>query len=414
MIIRHSILFRLFTYGKKRDRFQVRMRVSFFGYRLDVGTGCHIRTKDSWDYEGECVKRGFKGSAEINETLRRCRDTMELVFRYYEVNELSPSVREVMELYKSRLAGIIPDKKGEPDFFSKFDDFTRECANTKAWSASTRARMKTFRKELIRFSRKLRFSTLDEKTLGRFTSSLRERFSNSTVAKKLEYLRWFLNWAASHNCPVNPDYKAFRPTLKLARNPLVYLTREDISRLRRLKLNSPYLSRVRDVFLFCCFSGLRYSDVKNLRRSDIREDHFEVTTIKTMDSVTIELNRVTQAILAKYRNDDIPGGKALPCSSNQAMNKRLKILCRMAGLEDEVRLTRYRGGEREDLIFRKWQLVCTHTGRRTFIVQALSLGIPPNIVMKWTGHSSYRAMQPYIDIVDSTKAKSMAKFNTLV
>ena len=59
-------------------------------------------------------------------------------------------------------------------------------------------------------------------------------------------------------------------------------------------------------------------------------------------------------------------------------------------------------------------LVGTHTGRRTFIVNALSLGITPNIVMKWTGHSDYKAMKPYIDIVDSIKASSMTKFDGLI
>jgi Phage integrase family. len=54
------------------------------------------------------------------------------------------------------------------------------------------------------------------------------------------------------------------------------------------------------------------------------------------------------------------------------------------------------------------------TGRRTFIVNALSLGIPPNIVMKWTGHSDYSSMKPYIDIVDDIKATSMTKFNGLL
>ena len=202
--------------------------------------------------------------------------------------------------------------------------------------------------------------------------------------------------------------------MKQARNPVVYLNREDLIRLRELKLVSPYLEKARDVFLFCCFSGLRYSDVSNLRCSDIKDDHIEVTTLKTVDSLSIELNKVTRFILDKYKRENTPDGKALPCSSNQAMNRRLKDLCREAGLNEEIRITRYRGNQREDTYFHKWQLVCTHTGRRTFIVQALSMGIPPNVVMKWTGHSSYRAMMPYIDIVDSAKAKSMAKFDKLL
>ena len=64
------------------------------------------------------------------------------------------------------------------------------------------------------------------------------------------------------------------------------------------------------------------------------------------------------------------------------MNRDIKELCKLAG---------------------------THTGRRTFIVNALSLGITPNIVMKWTGHSDYKAMKPYIDMTRSKKCVITAK-----
>ena len=77
-------------------------------------------------------------------------------------------------------------------------------------------------------------------------------------------------------------------------------------------------------------------------------------------------------------------------------------------------VTTYKGNVRTDKIQPKWELVGTHTGRRTFIVNALSLGITPNIVMKWTGHSDYKAMKPYLDIVDSIKASSMTKFDGLI
>jgi len=59
-------------------------------------------------------------------------------------------------------------------------------------------------------------------------------------------------------------------------------------------------------------------------------------------------------------------------------------------------------------------LIGTRTGRRTVIVNTLSLDITPNIVTKWTGHSDYKAMKPYIGIVDSIKASSMTKFDGLI
>jgi len=53
------------------------------------------------------------------------------------------------------------------------------------------------------------------------------------------------------------------------------------------------------------------------------------------------------------------------------------------------------------------KLSCTHAGRRSFICFALATGIPPQVVMKWTGHSDYKSMKPYIDIALRTKADAM-------
>ena len=128
----------------------------------------------------------------------------------------------------------------------------------------------------------------------------------------------------------------------------------------------------------------------------------------------IELNKVTKAILEKYKDTPFKDGKALPNYSNQAMNRDIKELCHLADIDEEIRVTTYKGNVRTDESQLKWELVGTHTGRRTFIVNALSMGITPNVVMKWTGHSDYKAMKPYIDIVDSIKASSMAKFNDLL
>ena len=91
----------------------------------------------------------------------------------------------------------------------------------------------------------------------------------------------------------------------------------------------------------------------------------------------------------------------------------LKELGELAEINESIRETYYKGNERIDEVTPKYALLSTHAGRRTFICNALALGIPAQVVMKWTGHSDYKAMKPYIDIADDIKANAMNKFNQL-
>ena len=171
------------------------------------------------------------------------------------------------------------------------------------------------------------------------------------------------------------------------------------------------LERVRDMFCFCCFTSLRYSDMRNLKRSDIVDGVINVTTVKTHDKIAIELNKYSKAILDKYKDQVFPNGAVLPVISNQKMNDYLKELAELAGINAPVTQIYYLNGERIEETQPKYSVLGTHAGRRTFICNALSMGIPADIVMKWTGHSDYSAMKPYIDIAQAEKSKAMAKFN---
>ena len=434
MKIKRNASFKLFTYGKNKDKYQIRLRVTFNSQRLDLGTNCQLNNLEAWDVGNELVKAGYKGpkgetATTINDELRKCKDTIDMVFQYYEVNDKIPTPSEVQKAFKERMSGILPkrpepekkkreQKPKEADMFVVFDEFTRKCGEKNAWTIATFEKMSALKADLQNFGPKIKkvFPAKKKKDAeeDEEEKAVQVGLNNTTIKKKLEYLTWFLRWARDVGYPVNPAFKTFKPTLKQAQMPIIYLSKEELQRVKNLDLSGSKLEPVRDIFLFCCFSSLRHSDADNLRRSDIKGDHIDVTTIKTVDSVSIELNDITKAILEKYKDVPFKDNKALPSFTNQAMNRSLKELCQLAEINDPIRITTYKGNVRTDTVHPKWELVGTHTGRRTFIVQALSMGISPNIVMKWTGHSDYKAMKPYIDIVDSIKAQSMTKFNNLL
>ena len=145
---------------------------------------------------------------------------------------------------------------------------------------------------------------------------------NSTIGKQLSFLKWFLRWSFKQGMHSNNAYDTFKPKLKDTQKRIIFLTWEELNKLSGFKIPSTMqaLERVRDVFLFQCFTGLGYSDVFNLRRSDIKGDYMEVTTVKTSDSLIIELNDHSRAILEKYKDVEFENDKALPVITNQKMN----------------------------------------------------------------------------------------------
>ena len=412
-----GISFSLKRYGKGSGSYMIRMRIRCGGLRTDVATGFRLPDPALWDAAAQRMKAAGPGvgnrspdPGEVNRALDRLRQRAEGVCRCLAQQRRGFSAAEFREM----LAHPPRDAAG---LFPCLEEFVRQATVRKAWTAATAGKFRNLGEDLRRFRADLGFGDLKEETLEKLVGFWREErgLGNRTVEGKLSCLRWFLNWATENGYNENPAYRRFRPTFKRPRQKVIFLTEREMRQLQALSLprRYHYLEKVRDLFLFCCFSGLRFSDAVNLRRSDIRENCLEVTTVKTADSLRIELNAGTRAILHKYRRDTFPGDRALPPVLNQTMNRDLKTLCRMAGIDEPVRITRYRGSQREDTVRPKYALVGTHTGRRTFIVHALSLGIPPNVVMKWTGHADYKAMKPYIDIVDEIKAQEMAKMDRL-
>jgi len=181
--------------------------------------------------------------------------------------------------------------------------------------------------------------------------------------------------------------------------------------LYHLPISKKYLEQVRDVFCFCCFTGLRYSDVLNLKRSNIKDDYIEITTIKTNDPLQIDLNTYSRTILEKYNDFPFADDKCLPVISNQKMNKYLKELGQIAKMNESELVVYYKGNERIEETFQKWQLLSTHAGRKTFVSNALFLNIPAEVIMSWTGHKDHKVMENYYKIIAPQKRREMAKFN---
>ena len=429
MNIKRNIIFTLESRKKEAvlivDNVPIRMRVNFASKRIEFTTGYRIDAA-KWDTDKQRVRNGYtnklkQSASEINASLLGYYTEVQEIFKKFEVEDIMPTPEQIKEafnaLHKPIEKEVKPRKSTPNDFYKAFDEFVRDCGRQNDWTDSTYEKFAAVKNHLMNFRTELTFDFFDEKGLNDYVTYLRDvrEMRNSTIGKQLSFLKWFLRWAFKKGVHQNNAYDSYKPKLKSTQKKIIFLTWEELNKLREFEIPAAKqaLDRVRDVFLFQCFTGLRYSDVFNLRRSDIKGDHIEVTTVKTSDSLIIELNNHSKAILDKYKDVAFEDDKVLPVITNQKMNDYLKELAELAGIDEPVRQTYYRGDERIDEVTPKYALLGTHAGCRTFICNALALGIPPQVVMKWTGHSDYKAMKPYIDIADDIKAYAMSKFNQL-
>ncbi|MDR2038001.1 MAG: site-specific integrase [Bacteroidales bacterium] len=429
MDIKRKCLFFLDKEGNEKDGYKsdakVRLRIRYnkdtivafnVGYRVELS---------KWIKEAQRCKVGTThgkkkiSATVINNEIQRLEKLVDDVFKSFEVNNHIPTAQEYRDVF-NKMNGIDNDnfeieiKRSISDYI---DEFTKTMGRQNNWTNSTYAKFKTLNVHLTNFNKDIDISTISESDLQNFVQYLFDLgMRNTTISKNVAFVRWLLRWAHKKGYYSGTLHDSFRPKFKGTdgnSKEVIHLTWEELMQLLNYQLpeSKQYLDRVRDVFCFTCFTGLRYSDVAKLRRSDIKPNHIEVVTQKTVDGLKIELNKYSRAILEKYADYHFEDDKALPVISNVKMNVYLKELGEIVGINEPQRIIYFKGNERFEEVYPKYDLLTTHCGRRTFIVNALYLGIPSEVIMKWTGHSDYKAMKPYVKIVDALKESEMDKFN---
>jgi len=282
-------------------------------------------------------------------------------------------------------------------FFDVYNDFIKTKGTVVG--KPTIQKHKRLKKLLMEFEKsttyKLNFNSINKLFEDKFFSYLIEdkKMLNTTAHKTVSFLKTFLIWAYDRKLHSNTDFRSFRG--KTYENEVIFLTETELMNLYNLEIDDERLARVRDVFVFQCFTGPRYSDILEFKKEDIKNGAWHLRQQKTKNITQIPINKYALSILAKY-----PDYK-LPVISNQKMNEYLKELCEVAGINDTITIVKYRGSKTLKETKKKYEVVGTHTARRTFISLSLMKGMKPEVIMKITGHKSYKMFQKYLKIADS-------------
>ena len=426
--------------NKTTDEVHIRVSISVKGCRLLSTVGYSINP-ETWDSTNQRVQPKFKTVNKKEATSKIVNARLKAIKSHFDELDVRSTTKPTSEELRKELSSItgsnktIVRKEKEKNVLDRFDEFVFEESAANQWTDGTLQCWHAFRSHLDAQGKNLRFSHFNDQGINNFIEYLRKerKMEEKTVQKHFSNLKWFLRWAIRKDYCTEKAIEKVSPRFKIIGKPIIFLSADELQRLYTFQIpktgkkvtlkrlngeeykktveSSVTLGKTRDLFCFCAFTGLRYSDMAKLKRSDIREDKIYVTTKKTNDSLTINLNDFAKAILKKYKKEPFPNDLALPVISNQKMNDYLKDLCELCGFSEPITLPSVKGGVRTEEVRMKWELIGTHAARRTFISYAIATGVPPETVMKWTGHSDYKAMKPYIEIAEKEKEKAMNTIN---
>ena len=199
---------------------------------------------------------------------------------------------------------------------------------------------------------------------------------------------------------------------------VLYLAADELGTLASALLPAT-LAPVRDVFLFCCYTGLRYSDVQQLHGGNLADlpasagggRVLRLTQTKTRTSATIYLTPPAAAILNRYTCAERsgPGARLLPVLANQVMNRYLKRVAQLAGLVRPVEVVEVHGGQVSKRAVPAYELVTMHTARHTFAVLSLLRGLPLAMLQKVLGHAKITTAMIYAKVVEDFKHHEMRR-----
>lgn len=327
----------------------------------------------------------------LNARLNIIKSKLELMVREAEVTNDS-----LLE-FRSKVAQAInvsAKEKIEKNKGNLFLPYFRE------WAMEETTKHKYNRYKVYTYNTLVEYFGKKQPTFDDITYSVCEDFIEWMSAKDLcantrgshvKFLKAAMNEAYKNKLHRNEDFRTFRKETEQV--DAVYLTNEEVTKVAELPLCGSH-GIARDLFIIGCHTGMRFSDYSRLSMNDISDGVIHFITQKCKTPVDIPAHPRVLKILKKH------GGQA-PKISGQKFNAYIKDVCKEAGINESV-LVRKSG---KHVRHEKWELVSSHTARRTGLTNMYKAGIPIYRCMMISGHKSEQVFLTYLRITQEENAQ---------
>ena len=283
-------------------------------------------------------------------------------------------------------------------------DYIYKYARTMKYSDSYKSRYRLLAKRLDIFQEEYRYSlfsdSLTMSVCDEFVYFLKKlNLRHNTIRSIFAQLKVVTSRLKRDGFLVNSD--VYDICLKEEEVDTVYLSSSEIDRLLSLKLNKEN-KIIRDVFVIGCYTGLRYSDLSRLDKDNFIGDVLRMRTRKTGWFVEIPLHPIVKRILEGY-NYSLPRQ-----TSPQNFNARIKNICKRAEINVPVVVEYTKGFKVHRRKFLKYELISSHTARRSLATNMYLAGVSTFRIMLITGHRTESSFFRYIRISRSQNAKELS------
>jgi integrase len=307
------------------------------------------------------------------------------------------------ELNKPNQQGVVFVQRGFNFYFKEFYDSKKQEAIVKA---SLKDYMSTYN-ALIAYDEQKEKLTLDninsedflkkwEKFLSEPVKKTRARgtkgeLNNNTIAKRRSSFKTFMRWLDKKGYIVlKPEVLGYKSRITKYQPTIVILETEEIEKLLGLKLKGKE-EKLRDFLIFSCYTGLRFSDLITLGKSDISEGFIVKYAEKTRQVFKVPIKEEAMKLFEKHNY-------SLNMFSTKDYNESVKKLLEKYSICDEIikvrKVTYSMVIEKE---VKKHLKISSHTGRRTFIAECIKANCSIPEIMGFTGHRSMASLQVYVD-----------------
>jgi integrase len=347
------------------------------GMKVDLKNWTGTRaTNNLVKYEGQSV----------NGQLDHCTNCLLMAIK--DLNEIGGGLDKLYELYDHYQTGKRTIKTKGNDFLDYFLEF---CGKKSSVKTTTHKHYRTTYNHLVKYvdGKNPTFNEITSTWFDAFKLWLQDQkdMKVSTIGGHTKRIKTVLKQAVQEGKHRNTAYENFKresyTTDKIALSPLEL---EKIA-WSVLPVN---LYLVRDYFLLSCYTGTRVSDWHQITKSSIDDGLWSYTSNKTKEKAVVKISTKVIAILDKY------GERLPPMHLNQTVNERLRKVCKLSGIIDKYTTSDTKGGKVISDVFERWELVSSHTGRRTFTTILILGAVPVHLVMMQTGHKTLTSLESYI------------------